>query len=128
MRDTFERLLGRFSEGPEPPARLAQLVVEFANANPRARRAEWVAMAKKVAEVAYRSGYVRGWEATVRDKEAPWRRLPPELVADTMDPDWRWRPVLGEELANPDDFVEDEVPAAPVDVQRHRDNRPPEDR
>ena len=126
IKRAIERSLGTFEEGPEPPFRLKQLVVEFVNANPRLTRAQVVEFGQRLVDSVYRAGYQRGWERTVRDPEAEWRRLPPELVADALDPDWQWRPALGDELANPADFVEDEYPAAPIDLARHADNPPDE--
>lgn len=126
-RDAFEKVVGRFDEGPDPPARIGQLVVEFFNANPRLTRKQAVTFCHQLAATTYRAAYVRGWEHTIRDPQANWRKYPPELMADLEDPDWRWRPALGDELANPEDFVEDEVPAAPIEIAGHHRNRPPED-
>jgi len=128
LRDAFEKAFGTFHEGPTPPARLRLLVIEFLNANPhRLTRAMVLEFGTRLAETCYRAGYVRGWESTARDPHANWRRLPPELVADLEDPDWRWRPALGEQLANPEDFVEDVVAAAPIDLAGHARNRPPDE-
>jgi hypothetical protein len=128
LKRASERLFGTFEEGPTPPARLRQMVVEFLNANPRLTRREVAEFAGQLADNCYRAGYARGWESTVRDPHAPWRALPPELVADAHDPDWRWRPALGEELENPADYVAEDAPAAQIDPRRHSGNRPPEDR
>lgn len=90
LRDVRDRYLGRFYEGPEPPERLGQIVLAFAAAHPRATRAEWMAFAEAHAQEAYRSGYVRGYEWTQRDLHAR-PDVPPEVIADEADPDWRWR-------------------------------------
>jgi hypothetical protein len=65
-------------------------VVAFANAHPKATRGEWIAFAAAHAGEAYRSGYVRGHEWAERDDEMR-PDVPPEVVADLVDPDWRWR-------------------------------------
>jgi hypothetical protein len=125
IRDAGEKLFGKFYEGPSTPERFKLLAIEFANAHPAASRKQWVEFAQRLAETTYRAGYVRGWESTTRDVDAPWRKLPPELVADAQDPDWRWRPALGDELVNPEDLVAEEIPAAPIDPRKHARNEPP---
>jgi hypothetical protein len=127
LKRTAERLFGTFEEGPRPPERLRQMVVEFLNAHPKLTRRQVGEFGAQLAENCYRAGYARGWESTVRDPAAPWRTLPPELVADLHDPDWRWRPALGDELENPEDYVEEDVVTAPIDVTRHSGNRPAEE-
>ena len=88
-------MAGTYYEGVEPPARLGEMVIEFANTHPHATRAEWAAFAMGHSEECYRSGYVRGRESAERDYEVP--SVSPEEVADELDPDWRWSPgiVLG---------------------------------
>jgi hypothetical protein len=113
-RNLVQRAANVFYEGPEPPARLEQMVVDFANGRRRATRREWSDMARKLAREAYKSGFVRGFEATIRDDEIGLPKIPPELIADALDPDWRWAPVLGPELENPHDYVVEEVDGEPV--------------
>lgn len=87
---TLERLLGTWQEGPEPPGRLDEVVLLFANARPDATRREWAHFAAGHAAEAYRQGYVRGFERGERDPAAqPWRVTPPEQVADQAFPGWR---------------------------------------
>ena len=105
-RGILERLLGRFYEGPEPPARLGEMVVAFANDHPRATRGEWVWFCRQHAAECYRSGYTRGVERAERDF---WNAMPsvlPEEVADELDPDWRWQPDI-RLLGEPGQVVED---------------------
>jgi hypothetical protein len=66
LRNTSEKMLGTFAEGPEAPPRIRELVEVFAKANPRATVGEWVEFAVKHAEGAYQQGYVRGFERTER--------------------------------------------------------------
>jgi hypothetical protein len=100
LKRLAERLLGTFDEGPEPPARLREMVLMFANDNPQATRLEWVEFAAHLAGEAHRSGFVRGWEMDVRTAEKPWHGEPPELMADLLDPGWPWAPAV---LLSPDD-------------------------
>jgi len=85
-----DKWLGNFYEGPEPPQRLREIVVVFANLHSRATRAEWLEFAAAHAEEAYRCGYVRGFENAERDPDPI--DVPPERLADQMDPSWRWQP------------------------------------
>lgn len=126
LRTLRDKALGTYHEGPELPERFKQLATEFGNLTPRATRREWAEFAVGLARMAWREAYVRGDERGVRDPNVAWRRLPPEYEADQIDPNWRWRPALGSELANPGDFVEDEQPAAGIDLRRHADNPPDE--
>jgi hypothetical protein len=107
LRNAAEKFARKFYEGPAPPERLLALVVEFANHNPKATRADWVGFGKRLAAQAYRDGYQRGWEWAERQEEPEYKRLPPELVAAQEDPDWEWSPPLGPELELPDDQPEE---------------------
>jgi hypothetical protein len=75
LKNTKEKLLGTWEEGPEPPDRFRQLVEIFAKANPRATVGEWVEFAARHAASAYQQGYVRGFERGER------------LGPDWQDPD-----------------------------------------
>lgn len=88
-----ERFLDRYYEGPEPPLRIADLAIEFANLYPQATRAMWLRFATDHAREAYRAGYQRGYEYVERDPDFFRSDLPPDMIADQMDPDWRWRPM-----------------------------------
>lgn len=93
LRRKAEEWIEKYYEGPEPPERFALMAIEFANLYPTATREQWVAFATEQARGAYRSGYMRGFEYVERDPSA-WRPdLPPEILADMIDPDWRTRPV-----------------------------------
>ena len=88
VRKLLERWLDRFSEGPDAPQRTKDMVVAFANSNPRATRADWVRFSQEHAAEAWRAGYLRGVEYVERDPEL-WRpRLPPEVSASAQDPGW----------------------------------------
>lgn len=106
VRNLRDRWLGRFYEGPQPPARLRELAVAFANAHPRATRAQWVEFAAAHGDEAYRSGYVRGAEYVERDAFAR-PDVPPEVMADALYPDWRWAPAV--DLTAPEDPVTDDA-------------------
>lgn len=93
VRDRVEKWLGSFYEGPDPPKRLGEQVVAFANLRPLATRGDWIDFATNLAEECYRAGYLRGVEYTERDPEEP-GGITPEEIADQIDPDWRWRPMI----------------------------------
>lgn len=71
------------------PVRFADVVASFANANPAATVGDWAEFAREHAREAYRAGYVRGYEYVERDPEGYRQDLPPEVLADMLDPDWR---------------------------------------
>jgi hypothetical protein len=77
---TAEKMARRYYEGPEPPARLARSVDDFAALYPRAARGAWIALAKQLAEDAYREGYTRGIENYERDLDAREPFSPDELI------------------------------------------------
>lgn len=104
LRNFVERWQRQFYEGPDAPARLADQVVAFANAHPRATRAEWVAFASENARACYRSGYMRGLEWTDRDL-ARRDKHDPELEAEAARHDWSWEG--GMMLERPLDVVPD---------------------
>ena len=104
-----EKYLERYYEGPEPPVRLADIVIEFANLYPTATRAQWVRFVTEHAREAYRSGYQRGYEYVERDPDFFSKDMPPEMIADLHDPDWRWRPMRsGIGYGEPDAVPKDE--------------------
>ena len=93
LKRTAEKYLGRYYEGPEPPERLTSLLVAFANDHPKADRATWVGFTTLLVQEAYKSGYTRGYEYVERTFD--WRNdLPPEVIADMIDPNWKWGPGL----------------------------------
>ncbi len=86
VKKTAEKLFGRWNEGPDPPPRLRQMVLHFAHHHPRATRAEWTEFAAGLAEEAWRSAWVRGFEHVERSPD--WRPdVPPEVLADWIDGD-----------------------------------------
>ena len=90
LRNAWQRSIGAFYEGPEAPDRLRAMVIVFANTFPNATRGEWVRFAVEHASECYRSGYMRGVEYAERDPEGWMPGVPPESIADALDPDWRW--------------------------------------
>jgi hypothetical protein len=87
-----EKLLGRWREGPDPPARISEEVDRFTLHHPTATPGEWEAFAARLAALAYREGYQRGWEAGER-LDRPWRGdWTPERLADLERPGWRGEP------------------------------------
>ncbi len=104
VRRALERLAGVWYEGAQPPDRFGEMVVYFANTNPRATREQWVQFATELAGETFRSGYLRGFERGERDVEAqPWRQADPDALADELDPDWRWSPDIT--LYGPADLI-----------------------
>lgn len=105
-RNLVERVKGRFYEGPTPPTRLRDMAAAFANAHPRATRAEWLEFAARHAEEAYRSGHTRGVEWAERDLERRDPATDPErrMYDEGHGFDWLDEPV---QLARPDDAVQD---------------------
>ena len=94
LRDKFEQTIGVYYEGEEPPRRLREQVISFANLYPRATRAEWAEFAASFAEECYRAGYLRGVEWVERDEQRDPNAPTPEEIANDMDPDWIWRPLV----------------------------------
>jgi hypothetical protein len=106
VRNILEMLLARFYEGPEPPKRLAEMVLVFANMHPRATRAEWTAFAQAHANETYRTGYVRGLEFAERDLDRRPKDDPERLMAAMGYGDgWLDEPV---DLSAPTDVVQEE--------------------
>lgn len=97
VRNAIESWIGTRYEGPQPPKRLEQQVLSFAEFYPKATRAEWVEFATRFAEECYRIGYTRGVEWAERDGE---EGTDPEALMDEIDPDWRSSDPV--KLTNPD--------------------------
>ena len=98
-----ERLARRYYEGPDPPRRIAQAVDSFVVLHPKASRWEWTEFARLQCEESYRSGYVRGVERSVRDRdysvephllEAARRRELPGQRPEAREPRPRWTPPM----------------------------------
>lgn len=87
-----ERTLGTWYEGPEPPDRLRQMVLAYAEAHPRATRREWIGFAQDLARVCYRSGYERGYLWADRDLERRDPEFEPERLAELEGNGWEWMP------------------------------------
>jgi hypothetical protein len=119
LRNVGEKLFGRFYDGPDAPEWILHLVDKFTQHYPKATRGEWALFSARIAAESYKAGYVRGFERSERDPEGMTSpAVPPELLADLSDPDWRGRPVFGEELENPADYIPEEIPAAELDPER----------
>jgi hypothetical protein len=134
IRAWLEKLIGCFYEGEVPPQRLREIVTVWANEHPHATRAEWLTMVEEWGDEVYRSAFLRGVEYVERDPTF-WKDIDPDLIADEIDPDWRWRPEV--KLDGDPDFVpiEDELPQLEdilIDLEREQrdDTRflPPEQR
>lgn len=88
IKRAAEKYVNRYYEGPDPPERLRELVAIFVDQYPKAHREQWIEFASELADEAYRSGYARGYEYTERTYD--WRNdLPPEVLADMHDPNWK---------------------------------------
>ena len=107
LRNAAQKVAGVFYEGEQPPERLGQLVEDFAAWHPKAPPEEWKAFARGLAEEAYRTGYARGFERAERVPGDALPQLPPELVADNIDPGWWQRPHLGQDGEG--NVVEEEI-------------------
>ncbi len=95
-----EKLFDRFYEGPEPPDRLGDMVIAFANMYPSATRLDWVQFASEHARECYRSGYLRGFEYAEREPDEP--EVDPDELMDALEGRaWRDNPV-GPDLSPPD--------------------------
>lgn len=117
LKNLAEKAVGRFYEGPEAPLRLRDMVTAFANDHPRATKGEWVEFAAKLAEEAYKSGYVRGFEYTERTFD--WRDdVPPEVLADWIDPSWK-EDGRGISLREAGAFVPEEEDSEETALRRH---------
>jgi hypothetical protein len=115
MRRRLEKWLGEYHDGPEPPERIRQMAISFANEHPHATRSEWVEFAAGHAEESHRRAFILGVEHVERDPE--WRPdVPPELIADAIDPDWRDSAPVN--LLDPDG----DIPAAYTEEERIRDH------
>jgi hypothetical protein len=111
-----DKVAGTWNEGAAPPERFQKYAEEFGAMNPRATRKKWADFAARLAGEAYRAGFRRGFEHSERELEPGFQRLPPELVADHEDPEWRHpsRRIVDPELSNPLDMVDDED--VPIDL------------
>ena len=91
VRNTWQKFIDRFYEGPTPPARFGELAAMFANQHPEATRLDWTQFAAEHARRAYKEGFLRGMEYTERDPEELklLRTADPEGLADALDPNWR---------------------------------------
>jgi hypothetical protein len=100
----LERLLGRYYEGPEPPARAGEVVLEFCRLYPRATRQQWIDFVVEHSRLMWREGYVRGFEWAERDPDLEGAREPEELMR-VIDPTGGWleRPMSPDESLPLDD-------------------------
>ena len=110
LKNWAEKFAKRYYEGPEPPERLHTEIKAFAKMYPHATRAEWVEFATAHSGGAYEEGYVRGFEYVERDREAWYPDVDPEVIADAVDPGWRWGEPFSV-LDDPDKQVPEEFDA-----------------
>lgn len=118
VKKLAQKWLGEFYEGEEPPDRLGEQVLTFANLRPLATRGEWIDFSRAFAEECYRAGYLRGVEHAERDPLDPAEKSP-EQLADEIDPNWRWRPMIQPIHAN--DEIVPAVRAEHETIQAHLD-------
>lgn len=102
VRKAAQKVAGVWYEGPKPPQRISKLVLDFAHLHPEATRREWVVFAAKLGQQCYRDGFTRGFENVERDPDPSYLELPPELVADAHDEQWRARPIHMGPIEEPD--------------------------
>jgi len=109
LRRVKEKLFGTFEEGPQLPKRLSEVVVAFANAYPKATRADWVRLSQEHGRICYQAGYQRGYEHVERTADFFAGKVPPDVVANHLDPDWKWQPgiMLSGEVDVPVEGVRD---------------------
>lgn len=121
LRNTSEKLFGKFYEGPVTPDRFEQTVIAFMKMNPKATRQDWASFCARHADEAYASGYQRGYEWAERDLD----RKPdqsPEVEEHHNLHAWRWN---GLELVK--DYDEGDLDEVVIDedgeeaVRRHLD-------
>jgi hypothetical protein len=110
FRNLREKIFGSFFEGPTPPERLDKIVIVFANTHPNATKFDWVNFAMDHAREAYRAGWVRGYEKTERDPDEREiiNNANPDIIADALNPDWRWSPEV--KLEGNDEPLQDMPP------------------
>jgi hypothetical protein len=97
IRRWCERLLDRWQEGPDVPDRLLEEVGHFREMLPGATPLQWEVFTQGLTAAAYREGYLRGFEASERGFDRPWRHsASPEFIADLESPGWRDSPRLGD--------------------------------
>ncbi len=117
LKKSWEKLFGTWSEGPQLPDRFHEMVIDYANREPQATRADWIRFATLHAGVAYRSGYQRGYEWAEREGTAGYD-VKPEDIADGLDPDWKWSPDILLE-PEPDEVIGERVVEDHVLLEDH---------
>lgn len=84
----YERCLGIFFEGPEPPKRLTDEIHLFVARYPSATKIEWIAFTSYITRSSYQQGYLRGYEAMERDTSTFPERHSQVLKAAEDDLNW----------------------------------------
>lgn len=93
LRKVWDRVRGRYYEGPAPPGRLRQAAQAFATMNPGATVEDWIAFTAEHAEESYRTGYMRGveWRERAREQVDPGTAAPLLAEAEAREQDdWSW--------------------------------------
>lgn len=69
IRETAEKLFGKYREGHVAPDRIRIAVQMFAVSHPQATIKDWIDFAARHAEISYEDGYTRGYERSERDPD-----------------------------------------------------------
>lgn len=112
LRRLYDKLRGRFYEGPKAPERLNDQVLLFSMMYPNATRLEWTIFCQRLAAQSYQSGWIRGYEWAERELDTK-PEFHPDRLADALGNDWRHAQPLS--LHNPHEPVTD-VPVEPINT------------
>lgn len=90
LRKLYDKLRGRFYEGPDPPERLRQAVNAYASMGEHTM-GDWIEFASRLAEESYRSGYLRGveWHDRAAEHGDPTDKLE-QLALQERGHGWSW--------------------------------------
>lgn len=130
-RDEAEKEAGAYYDGPSPPLRYAEAVVQFAVTHVDATVGEWAAFASRLARRCYTEGYVRGYEWRERQIDQLDAAARAQAIEeDTRRHDWSWtsdQVPTSEEMAAKvggsllDDLPDDEARARYLDAMGRYD-------
>lgn len=124
LRNVLERLMGRYYEGPAPPPRMFEEVLLFRRLHPDATADDWASFTTRLAEGAYRDGFIRCLERELRDPDTG--TVDDELaeriahswsIADSYEHDKAARELAGFDPNDPYQGLPEEARAALFDHQ-----------